>query len=209
MRATTAKSAIRSPPPRAALWRAKDGGEGRIRTFEATGATDLQSVAFDRFATSPIPVRHTHAGRRAGMLGTLSIPLESNSVCRVFCVCPRYKCRPRLVFCPGWVCRNRGAGEGIRTPDRLITNQLLYRTELRQPRQNDICSTCRATSASAARAAPEPCGQVSIHQSFTSEGSGELSRPLCQPAAAAALPRTTSRLPRPRRSGCRPIPPWV
>ena len=33
--------------------KAKDGGEGRIRTFEATGATDLQSVAFDRFATSP------------------------------------------------------------------------------------------------------------------------------------------------------------
>ena len=32
---------------------AKDGGEGRIRTFEAAGATDLQSVAFDRFATSP------------------------------------------------------------------------------------------------------------------------------------------------------------
>ena len=26
-----------------------------------------------------------------------------------------------------------GAGEGIRTPDPLITNQLLYRTELRQP----------------------------------------------------------------------------
>jgi hypothetical protein len=29
------------------------GGEGRIRTFEAAGATDLQSAAFDRFATSP------------------------------------------------------------------------------------------------------------------------------------------------------------
>src|SRR4030081_697499 len=28
-----------------------------------------------------------------------------------------------------------GAGEGIRTPDLLITNQLLYQTELRQPRQ--------------------------------------------------------------------------
>src|SRR5262245_12691780 len=40
-----------------------------------------------------------------------------------------------------------GAGEGIRTPDRLITNQLLYRTELRQPRQKSICSTCRATGA--------------------------------------------------------------
>ena len=26
-----------------------------------------------------------------------------------------------------------GAGEGIRTPDLLITNQLLYQTELRQP----------------------------------------------------------------------------
>src|SRR4030095_16740132 len=29
--------------------------------------------------------------------------------------------------------RRAGAGGGIRTPDRLITNQLLYRTELRQP----------------------------------------------------------------------------
>jgi hypothetical protein len=31
----------------------KDGGEGRTRTFEAARATDLQSAAFDRFATSP------------------------------------------------------------------------------------------------------------------------------------------------------------
>ena len=29
------------------------GGEGRTRTFEAARATDLQSAAFDRFATSP------------------------------------------------------------------------------------------------------------------------------------------------------------
>jgi hypothetical protein len=43
--------AIRSRERRERL--AKDGGEGRIRTFEAAGATDLQSVAFDRFATSP------------------------------------------------------------------------------------------------------------------------------------------------------------
>src|SRR5262249_14520911 len=34
--------------------RAKGHGEGRIRTSEAAGATDLQSAAFDRFATSPI-----------------------------------------------------------------------------------------------------------------------------------------------------------
>jgi hypothetical protein len=35
------------------LRRAKVGGEGRTRTFEAARATDLQSAAFDRFATSP------------------------------------------------------------------------------------------------------------------------------------------------------------
>ena len=48
-------------PSIAQLRQAKAGGEGRIRTFEAAGATDLQSVAFDRFATSPIPT-----GGRAG-----------------------------------------------------------------------------------------------------------------------------------------------
>ena len=37
----------------AAKRRAKAGGEGRIRTFEGAGPTDLQSAAFDRFATSP------------------------------------------------------------------------------------------------------------------------------------------------------------
>ena len=40
------RGSLRSP-------RAKAGGEGRIRTSEATWATDLQSVAFDRSATSP------------------------------------------------------------------------------------------------------------------------------------------------------------
>ena len=40
---------------------AKAGGEGRIRTSEAAGATDLQSAAFDRFATSPLkPVPAGH-----------------------------------------------------------------------------------------------------------------------------------------------------
>jgi hypothetical protein len=38
-----------------------------------------------------------------------------------------------------------GAGEGIRTPDLLITNQLLYRPELRQPKQKWNYSTSRAT----------------------------------------------------------------
>ena len=57
--------------------RAKAGGEGRIRTFEAAGATDLQSVAFDRFATSPYPVAPLPAcetflfTNRAEQLGSL------------------------------------------------------------------------------------------------------------------------------------------
>ena len=45
--------AIRSSRPQSHA-RAKDGGEGRTRTFEAARATDLQSAAFDRFATSPM-----------------------------------------------------------------------------------------------------------------------------------------------------------
>src|SRR4051812_12072805 len=32
----------------------KGGGEGRTRTFEGARPTDLQSAAFDRFATSPM-----------------------------------------------------------------------------------------------------------------------------------------------------------
>ena|SRR6187455_1086257 len=39
-----------------------------------------------------------------------------------------------------------GAGEGIRTPDRLITNQLLYRAELRQP--DKVASLARRRAAS-------------------------------------------------------------
>ena len=49
--------------------------------------------------------------------------------------------------CFGFTCDRcfvDGAGEGIRTPDLLITNQLLYQTELRQPRQKVNFSTSRA-----------------------------------------------------------------
>ena len=42
-----------SPAMREARRDESNGGEGRIRTFEAARATDLQSAAFDRFATSP------------------------------------------------------------------------------------------------------------------------------------------------------------
>ena len=47
------RSASAGLPSRSSRQRAKAGGEGRTRTFEAARATDLQSAAFDRFATSP------------------------------------------------------------------------------------------------------------------------------------------------------------
>jgi hypothetical protein len=48
------RSLLRRAPESGARQRqAKAGGEGRTRTFEAARATDLQSAAFDRFATSP------------------------------------------------------------------------------------------------------------------------------------------------------------
>src|SRR5437660_1217084 len=46
-----------------------------------------------------------------------------------------------------------GAGEGIRTPDLLITNQLLYQPELRQPDQKRNYSTSRASCATPAHLA--------------------------------------------------------
>ena len=96
-----------------ALQRAQVGGEGRTRTFEAARATDLQSAAFDRFATSPACC---YVGKRL-----FRLPATGSSV--------------------------DGAGEGIRTPDLLITNQLLYRPELRQPKQKWNYSTSCATRA--------------------------------------------------------------
>ena len=55
---------------------AKVGGEGRIRTFEAAGATDLQSVAFDRFATSPESALDTASRRHLLLVRLLSPPRE-------------------------------------------------------------------------------------------------------------------------------------
>jgi hypothetical protein len=136
--------ANRSPPPRVAIFRntlrwAKVGGEGRTRTFEAARATDLQSAAFDRFATSP------------------TICLIGIRVFDAYCVC----CLIVSVFVDVRLLMSRfeisdcasvrstalksGAGEGIRTPDLLITNQLLYRPELRQPKQKWNYSTSYAT----------------------------------------------------------------
>ena len=114
-----------------------DGGEGRIRTSEATRATDLQSVAFDRSATSPISqsvtlgrgVTYTH--READRpLPHVSLTGLEQLVYRLDGAEPSGHASP----CPG-------AGEGIRTPDPLITNQLLCRTELRQPVQIIYFST--------------------------------------------------------------------
>ena len=73
--------------PQHAPCRAQAGGEGRIRTSEAARATDLQSVAFDRSATSPMLVarlRRTPAcGRRCVPPGTaLGLSLSGVAYCR-------------------------------------------------------------------------------------------------------------------------------
>jgi hypothetical protein len=52
--------------------------------------------------------------------------------------------------------RADGAGEGIRTPDLLITNQLLYQPELRQPDQKGNYSTSRARYATPAHRVQRP-----------------------------------------------------
>jgi hypothetical protein len=59
---------LAEPKPRVhdSFGAAKAGGEGRTRTFEAARATDLQSAAFDRFATSPaVCVMETRASGRS------------------------------------------------------------------------------------------------------------------------------------------------
>ena len=88
---------------------AKVGGEGRIRTFEAAGATDLQSVAFDRFATSPerpctapdLPATPPGSGPRPPR-GSTDFPLPS-------------AWNERGSARRAWVvtCSQSGAGEGI------------------------------------------------------------------------------------------------
>src|SRR5688500_5338777 len=78
------------------------GGEGRIRTFEATGATDLQSVAFDRFATSPKPSRPFHEHGATPPCGSTGVscrePLASTK---------------RIRGCAFLTVPGSGAGEGI------------------------------------------------------------------------------------------------
>jgi hypothetical protein len=219
-------------------------GEGRIRTSEAARATDLQSAAFDRFATSPrtcsLPLSCPFPG--PGAL-SVSSPTPDPGPVSVAGLCPHAdasrsrdaragppvgttpRTEPITTFSCQDLRRSRnvpaesarkplsvldvcGAGEGIRTPDRLITNQLLYRTELRQPRQKSICSTWRATHASGgSELAPD-----------RSRAALETAEPwlLLAPEPAyftalwpgvAAPPRTAPRRSPPRRSGSRRSPP--
>ncbi len=68
--------------------------------------------------------RHPHTHRKAGRsLPKRCLELYWNSLCIVW-MAPTSPCFAFVAT---------GAGEGIRTPDPLITNQPLYRTELRQP----------------------------------------------------------------------------
>ena len=65
-----------------------------------------------------------------------------------------------------------GAGEGIRTPDLLITNQLLYRPELRQPKQKWNYSTSCATRAISTGSTIGGDGTLSLPSSFEERDAG-------------------------------------
>ena len=89
-------AAVRVAPPRTvtsphrppvwlrgtSLARAQAGGEGRIRTSEAARATDLQSVAFDRSATSPMLVARfrSYPAFDRRYIPPYSVPRRSSSV---------------------------------------------------------------------------------------------------------------------------------
>ena len=84
--------------------------------------------------------------------------------------------------------QSAGAGEGIRTPDPLITNQLLYRTELRQPDQTENL----ARPAPSAQDSP-PRG-ARAHPGHTAPPRG-----IASPRAVPAHPRRGRRASRRRR----------
>jgi hypothetical protein len=62
-----------------------NGGEGRIRTSEAARATDLQSGAFDRFATSPF-VSSQLAVKRAGFARQAESAVRSTATLHANCL---------------------------------------------------------------------------------------------------------------------------
>ena len=99
------------------------------------------------------PIFATHSGgrrlvAREGLEPSKPLGRQIYSLLRLTASLPRQLAvmfGKRLFRLPATGSPVDGAGEGIRTPDLLITNQLLYQTELRQPRQKVNFSTSRAT----------------------------------------------------------------
>ena len=108
------------------------GGEGsNLRSPKAAG---LQPAAIDRSATSPKYISCCSSGHDC--FGSQHLyPLRPWAVA----LKPAHVIGVRVsdVSLKGGVTVH-GAGGGIRTPDLLITNQLLYRPELRQPDKEQI-----------------------------------------------------------------------
>ena len=108
------------------------GGEGsNLRSPKAAG---LQPAAIDRSATSPKYISCCSSGHDC--VGSQHLyPLRPWAVA----LKPAHVIGVRVsdVSLKGGVTVH-GAGGGIRTPDLLITNQLLYRPELRQPDKEQI-----------------------------------------------------------------------
>ena len=129
LRASSARPTFRAPNPRGRGWW---GGEGsNLRSPKAAG---LQPAAIDRSATSPKYISCCSSGHDS--FGSQHLyPLRPWAVA----LKPAHVIGVRVsdVSLKGGVTVH-GAGGGIRTPDLLITNQLLYRPELRQPDKEQI-----------------------------------------------------------------------
>ena len=136
-RQTSSATNLLQPPrqPSHARGGAKEGwwgGEGsNLRSPKAAG---LQPAAIDRSATSPKYISCCSSGHDC--FGSQHLyPLRPWAVA----LKPAHVIGVRVsdVSLKGGVTVH-GAGGGIRTPDLLITNQLLYRPELRQPDKEQI-----------------------------------------------------------------------
>ena len=166
----------------ALLRRAKAGGEGRIRTSEGARPTDLQSVAFDRSATSPMLMarfRSTpgirqpmhHARRRSSLIdycryaplltpsvgqcaASISAPSALRRISRLHQRDPERQVHSRqmLAETQGWVYRRRTA-----TSSHVHPRRSLYSATFRTPLTNSY-SGHSAAALDGARSTTGPRG---------------------------------------------------
>ena len=153
------------------------------------GPADLQSAAFDRSATCPNSLSQKESGGNARRRlpatplvspENFSLPSARGMITRTEFVCERVLPDPSTCLLQTFIARRQdprlrlaspGAGEGIRTPDPLITNQMLYqlsyasrRKLITIPTRKENCKVQNALSAI-------PAWTKEVHESRVSDES--------------------------------------